>query len=191
MLKPIKRLFLFEEHTCPWWLAYTWDNGIRRYFHNTDLILKPYLNPGNTALDVGCGMGYFSIRMAEYVGEKGRVVSVDIQQKMLDVLEKRAEKKGVGNVVEPLLSRGDLGDIGARVDFALNFWMLHEVYQKETLVGQIYDLMNPGGRYLIADPRIHTGGKYFKSIVKMCKAIGFNVAAYPDISFSRSVLLSK
>ena len=83
MLKKIKKMLLFEKHTCPWWLAYTWDNRIRTFFQNTDVILKPYMKSGITALDVGCGMGYFSIHMAKYIGEEGKVISVDIQKEML------------------------------------------------------------------------------------------------------------
>ena len=75
--------------------------------------------------------------------------------------------------------------------FALNFWMLHEVDSQEKLVKQIYDLLNPDGKYLIAEPKIHTSNKYFGSIIEMCKGIGYSVETYPKILFSRSALLSK
>lgn len=191
MLKKIKKILLFEKHTCPWWLAYTWDNRIRKIFQNTDVILKPYMNPGITVLDVGCGMGYFSIHMAKYIGEKGKVISVDIQKEMLEILKKRAEKSGLDNIIKPILSQGDLSDISERTDFALNFWMLHEVDSQKKLVKQIYDLLNPGGKYLIAEPKIHTSNKYFELIIGMCKEVGFIVETNPKITFSRSVLLSK
>jgi len=191
MLEKIKKILLFEKHTCPWWLAYTWDNRIRNIFHNTEVILKPYINPGNTALDVGCGMGYFSIHMAKYIGEEGKVISVDIQKEMLTILKERSEKYGIENIIKTILSHGDLNDIRERIDFALNFWMLHEVDAQEKLVKQIYDLLNPGGKYLIVEPKIHTSKKYFKAIIEMCKKIGFRIVTYPNIMFSRSVLLSK
>ena len=191
MFEKVKKILLFQKHTCPWWLAYTWDNRIRKIFHNTDVILKPYMNSGITALDVGCGMGYFSIHMAEYIGENGKVISVDIQKEMLNILKKRSERYGFENIIKPILSHGDLSDIRERIDFALNFWMLHEVDSQEKLVKQIYDLLNTGGKYLISEPKIHTSNKYFESIIEMCREFGFSVAAYPEITFSRSVLLSK
>ena len=191
MLEKIKKTLLFGKHTCPWWLAYTWDNRIRNIFHNSEVILKPYMKPGITALDVGCGMGYFSIHMAKYIGEEGEVISVDIQKEMLKILKERSERDGIENIIKPILSHGDLSDISKRIDFALNFWMLHEVDSQEKLVEQIFNLLNPGGKYLIAEPKIHTSNEYFKSIIEMCKWIGFNVETYPNIMFSRSVLLSK
>jgi ubiquinone/menaquinone biosynthesis C-methylase UbiE len=191
MLAKIKKALLFEKHTCPWWLAYTWDNRIRTLFHNTDVILKPYLNPGMTALDVGCGMGYFSIRMARYIAPDGKVISVDIQKEMLTILKARADKHAVGQFIQPVLSHGDLRGILDRIDFALNFWMLHEVDSQEKLIRQIHDRLNPGGTYLIVEPKIHTSFKYFESVVERCKKLGFNIEDYPHIGFSRSVLLSK
>ena len=191
MLEKMKKALLFGKHTCPWWLAYTWDNRIRTIVHDADHIIKPYINPGITALDVGCGMGYFSIHMASYVGEEGTVVSVDIQKEMIDIVKERSKKSGTEKIIQPILGRGDLGDITERIDFALNFWMLHEVESQETLVKQIYDLLNPGGKYLIAEPRIHTGRSYFLSVIAMCKSVGFKVETYPDIMFSRAVLFSK
>ena len=55
-------------------------------------------------LDVGCGMGLFSLAMAKLVGDQGQVIAVDLQQKMLDVLRRRAEKAGVADRIQLLTS---------------------------------------------------------------------------------------
>ena len=56
-------------HACPWWGGYFIDNRLRRLFHKAEKIVGPYLGPGMTVMDVGCGMGFFSIAMAEMVGD--------------------------------------------------------------------------------------------------------------------------
>lgn len=91
------------KHVCPWWLAYTFDNPLRSIFHKPERIFIPYLNEGMTAIDIGCGMGYFSIGMAKIVGKTGKIISVDLQQKMLDILIKRAKKAGVANRITTFL----------------------------------------------------------------------------------------
>jgi len=53
-----------HTHVCPWWAAYSFDNPLRKLVHNTTRILGPYLGPGVKAVDIGCGMGFFSIGMA-------------------------------------------------------------------------------------------------------------------------------
>ena len=67
-------------HVCPWWGGYFIDNPIRRLFHNPEKIVGPYVGPGMTAMDVGCGMGFCSIAMAKIVGDSGQVIAVDLQQ---------------------------------------------------------------------------------------------------------------
>jgi hypothetical protein len=52
-------------HVCPWWGGCFIDNPLRRRFHNPLKIVRPYVEPGMTVMDVGCGMGFCSIVMAK------------------------------------------------------------------------------------------------------------------------------
>jgi hypothetical protein len=47
------------KHVCPWWLCFTFDNAIRKIIHDPVKILSPYVHKGNTAIDIGSGMGCF------------------------------------------------------------------------------------------------------------------------------------
>ena len=57
----IKDVLLTGDHVCPWWLAYTFDNPLRRLVHNPEKMLQKFIKEGDTVVDIGCGMGYFSI----------------------------------------------------------------------------------------------------------------------------------
>lgn len=87
-------------HICPWWGGYFLDNRFRRLLHDPEKIVGPYVRPGMTVIDVGCGMGLFAIAMAKMVGQSGLVIAVDLQQKMLDVLRRRAETAGVADRIQ-------------------------------------------------------------------------------------------
>ena len=56
-----------SEHVCPWWGGYFIDNRLRRLLHNPERLLSPYVQQGMTVMDIGCGMGFFSIAMAAMV----------------------------------------------------------------------------------------------------------------------------
>ena len=142
-----------DKQICPWWLAYTFDNPVRRFLHDPHVILKPYLREGMTAMDIGCGLGYFSRAMAKIVGAAGKVISVDLQKEMLAITRKRAEKDGVVQRIQFLLAKEDDLGVTDQVDFALAFWMVHEVADTKNLFLQVYRIFKPTGTFLIAEPR--------------------------------------
>jgi ubiquinone/menaquinone biosynthesis C-methylase UbiE len=79
----------------------------------------------------------FSIALARMVGTEGRVIAVDLQQQMLDVLCRRAAKAGVADRIQPHRCQpGRLG-VEAPVDFALAFAMIHEVPDARRLLREI------------------------------------------------------
>lgn len=92
-MKRLRTLLSMDDHVCPWWLAYTFDNPLRRILHPPEKVLSGLVSQGQTVLDIGCGMGHFSIGMARMVGESGRVIALDLQDQMLDRVRRRAEKQ--------------------------------------------------------------------------------------------------
>jgi ubiquinone/menaquinone biosynthesis C-methylase UbiE len=186
-----KKLLLLDCHICPWWLAYTFDNRFRRLFHDTEKMLGPYVKEGMTAIDIGCGMGYLTIGMANLVGEKGSVIAVDIQQNMLNVLGRRAEKAGVAHRIHLHRSEPDRIGIDREVDFALTFWMVHEVPHRTELLEQIFQIIIPTGKYLLVEPKVHVSRACFEEITDDCMQIGFKTLGDPKISLSRAALLEK
>jgi ubiquinone/menaquinone biosynthesis C-methylase UbiE len=187
----IKNFLLFEKHTCPWWLAYSWDHRLRRWIHDPQRILKPYLSAGDRVADIGCGMGYFSIAMADCVGASGTVFAVDIQQKMLDILNHRARKRYARPQIKTIRAGCEDNHIDGGLDFILTFWMLHEVEDKETFLRNWYSLLKADGKYLLVEPIIHVSHKRFDEEVRRCRQIGFEEKSHPHVRVSRAVLFRK
>lgn len=179
------------KHVCPWWLAYTFDNPLRRIFHKPEEMFSPYLKKGMTAIDLGCGMGYFSIGMAKLVGETGKIISVDLQQQMLDTLRKRAEKAGVASrITTRLCEENNIGN-HETVDFALAFWMAHETPDALNFFKQVHALLKKSGKLLLAEPKGHVSFSEFKETVSMADKAGFKFIDSPMISLSHSALFEK
>jgi ubiquinone/menaquinone biosynthesis C-methylase UbiE len=176
------------EHICPWWLAYTFDHPLRLYFHNPAKMLGPYVTKGMTVLDVGCGMGFFSIGLAKLVGDSGSVISADVQPKMLATLHKRSQKAGVADIIR--LHQTEPGKLGVvtPVDFILAFWMVHEVPDLETFFYQIRSCLKSNGRILIAEPRFHVSPKHFQEILVSAQASGLDLYDTPPIKLSHSAV---
>lgn len=176
------------RHVCPWWLAYTFDNPLRRIFHRPEEIFSPYLSEGMTAIDLGCGMGFSSISMAKLVGESGKVIAVDLQQKMLDTLKKRAQKAGVAHRITTRLCEENNIGIHEAVDFALAFWMAHETPNAFNFLHQVHAILKKSGKLLLTEPKLHVTGAEFRKTMAIAQEVGFKHLDSPIISLSHTAL---
>ena len=150
-MRALRKYLLTSEYVCPWWFAYTFDNRLRRLVHPPGKVLGPYVTEGMTAIDIGSGMGHFSIGLARLVGERGRVVAVDLQQEMLDILARRAKKAGLVERIERHRCAADALGVSVDADLVLTFWMAHEVRDRERFMGEIHGLLRDGGVYFLAE----------------------------------------
>jgi ubiquinone/menaquinone biosynthesis C-methylase UbiE len=189
-VKRLRELLLMDAHVCPWWLAYTFDNPLRRILHPPERILAGRVLPGMTVLDIGCGMGHFTLGMARMVGETGRVIGLDLQAEMLGRVRRRAESQRLSGRIT--LHHGEVGSLDARgaVDFALAFWMVHEVPDQEAFFKTVKDLLKPDGCFLVAEPKIHTSAADLEGSIGTASHAGFNLIGRPSIAMSRTALLA-
>ena len=174
---------------CPWWVAYTFDNPLRKLFHNPQKVLGNYVKEGMAVMDLGCGMGYFSIGMAGLVGSKGKVMAVDLQQKMLDIMIQRARRAGLADRIIPHFGRADAIAADQPVDFILAFWMVHEVPEQEKFFKHLKTLLAPAGKILIAEPKMHVTAEDLKRSLDIAQSCGLQRIEKPDIRFSHAALL--
>jgi 2-polyprenyl-3-methyl-5-hydroxy-6-metoxy-1,4-benzoquinol methylase len=181
-------------HVCPWWFCYAFDNPLRKLVHDPVAMLAPYVAPGMTCLDLGCGMGYFTVGLARLAGPGGRVAAVDLQDKMLAGLKRRAARAGLDSVIEPRRCAPDdllLADLAGAVDFALCFWMLHEVPDMARFLAQVHAAMRPGGWLLVSEPRFHVKDRDFDAELELAQNGGWAVGERPAIWGSFSAVLRR
>ena len=180
-----------QKMVCPWWLCFTFDNPIRKLLHNPETLLSPYVRPGNTVIDIGAGMGYFSIPLARLVGPTGHVTAIDIQAKMLAALASRSRRFGVSERIKPYLANSDSLGNHAKADFIMAFWMVHEVPNQRAFLSEIFGFLKPEGLFLLAEPFFHVLKKSFLRTMQTANEIGFIVKERPKIRISRSVLFTR
>lgn len=179
-----------DRHVCPWWLAYTFDNPLRRFIHNPGKMLGGFVAEGMTVVDIGCGMGYFSLGLADMVGDSGRVISVDMQQKMLDIMQKRAVRAGVSNRIEAIRCKADKIGVDEQVDFVLAFWMVHEVPDPEFFFKEIAAILKPSGKMVYTEPLFHVNDRRYQNILAAAHDSGLKKSKDLDVAFSRAALLT-
>jgi len=119
-----------------------------------DLVLKAMnLKDGDVVVDMGCGSGYFSRRLAKAVGPKGKVYAVDIQSEFIEELKKRCEQEKITNVVPVLGTEDDpKAPIGV-ADWVILVDVYHEFQHPEAMLARIRSLLKPEGRVALVEYR--------------------------------------
>jgi ubiquinone/menaquinone biosynthesis C-methylase UbiE len=181
-------------HVCPWYMGYLLANPMRRLFQNPENILTPYITSGMKILEIGPGMGYFSIPMAKLVGESGRIYCVDLQEKMLKSLRRRASKEQLLDRIETRLCSEtslQIEPLAGTVDFALAFAVVHEVPDQHQLFTDIVQSLKKGGLLLISEPKGHVTEENFESTLMIAQSKGMERRNTPNIKRSHSAVLKK
>lgn len=182
------------HRVCPWWLGYLLASPLRRLLQDPDEIVRPYVKEGMSVLDVGCGMGFFSLPLAKLVGQTGKVVCVDLQEKMIKGLLRKAQKAGLSDRIDARICRQDslgVNDIAGEINFALAFALVHEAPDKERLFAEIYNAMKQTGELLVAEPRGHVSKPDFEKTVSIAQGAGFEILRDLKIQRSRAVLFRR
>ena len=175
---------------CPLGVAGLLDSTFRRKLHNPNKILKPYIKKNMTALDIGCGPGVFSVEIANLMEGTGKVISVDMQEGMLDMIRQKIAGTPVEQTIVLHQCSQDSVNVQERVDFVLMFYMVHEVPSKEHLFNEVLPLVNQDGLVMIVEPGLISAGE-FNTMADYVKRSGFAEYDKPRVPFSKSIVLQK
>ncbi|HZL64487.1 MAG TPA: class I SAM-dependent methyltransferase [Thermoleophilia bacterium] len=174
---------------CPAEHAGWLSTPLRRLVTDPRRILRGLLCPGDTVVDLGCGPGFFTLPLAETVGETGRVAAVDLQSAMLDRVRARAERQGLLGRIDLHECPADSLDLTTEADFVLAFWMVHEVPDSRRFLAEVRGLLKRKARFLIVEPKGHVDAAAFARTTARAVGTGMTLLAPPRVAFSRTALL--
>lgn len=158
------------------------------------------VKPGMTVCDMGCGNGYYSLKLARLVGPEGRVLGVDIQREMLQFMQERMEKAEItniepihGSIIDPHLPAGE-------VDLILCVDVYHEFSHPEFMLSAMRKSLKADGlvvllEYRAEDPNVpikplHKMSK--KQVNKEMKANGFKLAKeYEELPWQHMMFFAR
>jgi len=178
--------------------SWTLNNPITYYapFIGTKNILTRFnISEGMYVLDIGCGPGRFTIPIAKLVGQKGKVLAVDIQPDMVNKMQEYAFKENINNIEARVIN------VGAKenkldsnyFDFAFMVTVLGEVPIENRIqaLKEIYQSLKSNG--ILSITEIQTDSDYLSvSIVReITKKAGFHEVNYFSNWKSYTITLKK
>jgi ubiquinone/menaquinone biosynthesis C-methylase UbiE len=109
------------------------------------------LKEGQVVADIGAGSGYFTIRFAQRVGQKGRVLAVDIDEGMLSYLRQRLAQEKIQNVQVMQVPSHDPLLIDGSLDLAFICNTYHHLEDRAVYLRKLRKALKPNGRLVIVD----------------------------------------
>ena len=180
-----------SNRVCPVERAGSLDNRIRRWLQDPRKILGPYITEGMTVLDIGCGPGLFTIDMAQMVGKSGRVIAVDLQEGMLEKLRNKIQGTELAERITLQRCKEDRIGVSDNVDFALAFYMVHEVPDQQEFFDEVRSILKPEGLVLIVEPPFHVSKKAFEETIGKARDAGLTPVERPRVFLSKAILLRR
>jgi ubiquinone/menaquinone biosynthesis C-methylase UbiE len=117
------------------------------------MLAKLGVTPGMNVCDMGCGNGFYTVKLAKMTGPKGHVYAVDIQPEMLEKLKQRTRLAKVenytailGNTVDPKLPKG-------KIDLILLVDVYHEFSNPEEMLARMRESLAPKGVIVLVEFR--------------------------------------
>ena len=138
------------------------------------------IEPGMTVADIGAGNGYYTVRLAERVGETGRVLAQDIDSDALGRLGRRIERQRLENVSIRL---GELADPKLPEDSFDRIFMVHmyhEIEQPYEFLWRMWPALRDGGQVVVVDIDRPTDQHGIDPLLLSCE---FEAAGYELVSF--------
>jgi precorrin-6B methylase 2/mono/diheme cytochrome c family protein len=119
--------------------------------HSDALVKSLDIREGARIADIGAGTGYFTWRLAQRAGPKGRVIAVDIQQRMLDLAAETVKQHGLVNVDYVLGRQSDPRLPERSLDMVFIAHSYHEFREPEIVMEAVRRSLKPGGRLVVVE----------------------------------------
>lgn len=153
----------FYKFPMPQFLANAIDNPLRRRVQPPDETPARHgIEPGMTVLEVGPGNGTYTVATARRVGDKGKVVTIDIEPKMIERVTRRAQAERIENIEARVADVYDLPFEDGYFDAIYMIAVVGEIPAPEKAMREFYRVLRPSGTLalskLLNDPDYSRAG---------------------------------
>jgi len=182
----------FHKFPMPQFMANAIDNPIRRKIQPPDATPARHgIEPGMTVLEVGPGNGTYTVATARRVGDKGKVVTIDIEPKMIERVRRRAHAEGIDNIEAKVADVYDLPFEDGSFDAIYMIAVIGEIPEPDRAMRESYRVLSPSGTLAFSeflwDPDYPRAG----TLIRKAASAGFRLKKKAGNVFYYTLIFEK
>ena len=138
------------------------------------------IGAGTSVADIGAGEGYYTVRLSERVGPRGRVLAQDIDPGAIQRLGQRVERERLDNVSIKLGAAEDPRLPERSFDRVFMVHMYHEVTEPYAFLWRLRPALREGGQVIVVDVDRPTDRHGMPPSLLFCEfqAVGFRLVEF-------------
>lgn len=109
------------------------------------------IRDGDVIADIGAGSGYFSVILSKRVGDSGRIYAVDIENGMIEYIEKRAKRERLNNIKTILSKLDDPLLLESSIDLIFICDTYHHIEGRDNYLKKLKKVLKKNGRLAVVD----------------------------------------
>lgn len=175
-LKLVVRLkrWLGKPVACPALFAWTLNLRVRRWQYRF-VPDRLGLGSGMVVLEVGAGVGTFTVPAARRVGPTGKIIALDIQPEMIAQLERNVERASLANVTTKVAGAHQLPLEDSCLDCVFLVAVIGEIAEPQRALREAYRVLKPGGRLSITEDFIDPDYNWPGETTRLMEGAGFEI----------------
>jgi len=172
----IRAVRFFFKFPMPQFLANAIDNPFRRKLQPPDETAARHgLEPGMTVLEIGPGNGTYTIAAARRVGEQGKVITVDIEPRMIERVTRRARREGIDNIEAQVADVCHLPFKDGFFDAIYMITVIGEIPHLEKALKELGRVLAPSGTLALSEVLLDPDYPCATTLIRRAATAGFRL----------------
>jgi ubiquinone/menaquinone biosynthesis C-methylase UbiE len=188
----VRLIRYFYKFPMPEFLANLIDNPLRRKIQPpSEMPIRHGILPGMTVLEVGPGNGRYTIETARRVGNHGKVITIDIEPKMIERVQQRAEEGGIVNLEAKVANVYNLPFPDGMFDAIYMITVISEIPEPGRALQEFYRVLSPSGTLAFSELFTDPDYPLAQTLIRMGSKANFRLQKKSGNFFSYTLLFEK
>jgi ubiquinone/menaquinone biosynthesis C-methylase UbiE len=182
----------FYKFPMPEFLANVIDNPFRRRIQPpSEMPIRHGVAPGMTVLEVGPGNGRYTIETARRVGSRGKLITIDIEPKMIKHAQQRAQVEGITNLEAKVADVYTLPFEDGMFDAIYMITVIGEIPEPERAMKEFYRVLSPSGTLAFSEFLIDPDYPLAQTLIRKAGNANFRLKKKLGNFFSYTLVFEK